>query len=72
MTIGQPSVVTIHQDMISHPQSTVVSMPATIITATVAGAHGQLHPTGVHIAAPPGPMPPTDQPQVCYSSRNTT
>ncbi|XP_058801691.1 uncharacterized protein LOC131670256 isoform X2 [Phymastichus coffea] len=63
MTIGQPSVVTIHQDMIPHPQSTVVSMPATIITATVAGTHGQLHPTGVHIAAPAGPMPQSDQPQ---------
>ncbi|XP_031780890.1 extensin isoform X3 [Nasonia vitripennis] len=65
-TLGQPNVVTIHQDMIQHPQSSVVSLPATIITATVAGGPGPGHPipTGVHVPAPQGPMPPTDQPQV--------
>lgn len=52
--------------MIQHPQSSVVSLPATIITATVAGGPGPGHPlpTGVHVPAPQGPMPPTDQPQV--------
>ncbi|XP_033214055.1 extensin-like [Belonocnema kinseyi] len=44
--LGQPNVVTIqHQDIIQHPQSSVVTLPATILTATVAGTPG---PAGVH------------------------
>lgn len=47
-----------------HPPSSVVTLPATIITATVAGApgHAPIHPTGVQVPAPT-PMPPSDQPQ---------
>ncbi|XP_043465876.1 KH homology domain-containing protein 4-like isoform X2 [Leptopilina heterotoma] len=54
--VGQPNVVTIqHQDIIQHPQNSVVTLPATILTATVAGTPGP----GMHS----GPMQPTDHAQ---------
>ncbi|XP_035726475.1 extensin-like isoform X1 [Vespa mandarinia] len=66
-TLGQPNVVTIqHQDIIQHPQSNVVTLPATILTATVAGAPGPgvtVPPPGVHIPPHSGPLVPPNQPQ---------
>nr|XP_046492886.1 KH homology domain-containing protein 4-like isoform X5 [Neodiprion pinetum] len=67
-TLGQPNVVTIqHQDIIQHPQSSVMTLPATILTATLAGAPGGgvgVPPPGVHIPAHSGPLETSDQPQV--------
>ncbi|XP_015590574.1 extensin isoform X2 [Cephus cinctus] len=66
-TLGQPNVVTIqHQDIIQHPQSSVVTLPATILTATVAGAPGTgvtVPPPGVHIPAHSGPLVSSGQTQ---------
>ncbi|XP_076288665.1 uncharacterized protein LOC143213060 isoform X2 [Lasioglossum baleicum] len=67
-TLGPPNVVTIqHQDIIQHPQSSVVTLPATILTATVAGAPGSgitVPPPGVHIPPHSGPLvPPPPQAQ---------
>ncbi|XP_066590962.1 uncharacterized protein [Prorops nasuta] len=66
-TLGQPNVVTIqHQDIIQHPQSSVVTLPATILTATVAGAPGtgvSVPPPGVHIPPHSGPLVPPSQTQ---------
>ncbi|XP_023317783.1 trithorax group protein osa-like isoform X2 [Trichogramma pretiosum] len=56
--LAQPNVVTIHQELTQHPRSSVVTIPATILTATVAApVPGQLPSTGVHVSAP-GPIPP--------------
>ncbi|XP_063990671.1 uncharacterized protein LOC135169529 isoform X3 [Diachasmimorpha longicaudata] len=59
--LGQSNVVTIqHQDIIQHPQSSVVTLPATILTATMAGAPGAgVPPPGVHIPAHAGPLAPS-------------
>jgi hypothetical protein len=66
ITIKANNIFILYLDMIQHPQSSVVSLPATILTATVAGAPGPgpLPPSGVHVSAPTGPLPPSDQPQV--------
>ncbi|XP_015120922.1 extensin isoform X2 [Diachasma alloeum] len=63
--LGQSNVVTIqHQDIIQHPQSSVVTLPATILTATMAGAPGAgVPPPGVHIPAHAGPLVPPTQAQ---------
>ncbi|XP_012282033.1 extensin-2 isoform X2 [Orussus abietinus] len=65
--LGQPNVVTIqHQDIIQHPQSSVVTLPATILTATVASPPGPgvtVPPPGVHIPAHSGPLVPAGQGQ---------
>ncbi|XP_043277485.1 extensin-like isoform X2 [Venturia canescens] len=70
MNIGaltQSNVVTIqHQDIIQHPQSSVVTLPATILTATMPGAPGAgvtAPPPGVHVPAHGGPMVPPSQNQ---------
>ncbi|XP_012259020.2 altered inheritance of mitochondria protein 3-like isoform X2 [Athalia rosae] len=65
--LGQPNVVTIqHQDLIQHPQSSVMTLPATILTATVAGGPGggvSVPPPGVHIPSHSGPCVSSGQPQ---------
>lgn len=56
-------------DIIQHPQSNVVTLPATILTATVAGAPGPgvtVPPPGVHIPPHSGPLVPPTQPQVLF------
>ncbi|XP_034940566.1 extensin-like isoform X2 [Chelonus insularis] len=70
MNIGaltQSNVVTIqHQDIIQHPQSSVVTLPATILTATMTGGPAPgatVPPPGVHIPAHTGPLAPPNQPQ---------
>ncbi|XP_057341321.1 uncharacterized protein LOC130678236 [Microplitis mediator] len=71
MNIGaltQSNVVTIqHQDIIQHAQSSVVTLPATILTATMTGGPapgaGGPPPPGVHIPAHSGPLVPSSQPQ---------
>jgi len=55
-------------DIIQHPQSNVVTLPATILTATVAGTPGpsvSVPPPGVHIPSHTGPLVPPSQAQVC-------
>lgn len=56
-------------DIIQHPQSNVVTLPATILTtATVAGTPGpgvSVPPPGVHIPPHTGPLVPPPQAQVC-------
>jgi len=50
-----------------HPQSNVVTLPATILTATVAGNPGpgvSVPPPGVHIPSHTGPLVPSPQAQV--------
>jgi len=50
-----------------HPQSNVVTLPATILTATVAGNPGpgvSVPPPGVHIPSHTGPLVPPPQAQV--------
>lgn len=54
-------------DIIQHPQSNVVTLPATILTATVAGTPGpgvSVPPPGVHIPPHTGPLVPPPQAQV--------
>lgn len=54
-------------DIIQHPQSNVVSLPATILTATVTGTPGtgvSVPPPGVHIPSHAGPLVPSSQAQV--------
>lgn len=54
-------------DIIQHPQSSVVTLPATILTATVTGAPGSgitVPPPGVHIPPHSGPLVPPPQTQV--------
>lgn len=54
-------------DIIQHPQSSVVTLPATILTATMAGGPGAgvtVPPPGVHIPAHSGPLVPPTQTQV--------
>lgn len=65
-TLGQSNVVTIqHQDIIQHPQSSVVTLPATILTATMPGGPGAaVPPPGVHIPAHSGPLVSSAQTQV--------
>lgn len=53
--------------MMQHTQSSIVTIPTTILTATVAAGPGQHPPTSVHVPAQMGPIPPTDQPQVRVS-----
>lgn len=56
-------------DIIQHPQSNVVTLPATILTATVTGAPGSgitVPPPGVHIPPHSGPLVPPPQAQVIY------
>ncbi|XP_053977956.1 uncharacterized protein LOC128875925 isoform X4 [Hylaeus volcanicus] len=56
----------IQQNIIQHPQSSVVTLPATILTATVAGAPGSgitVPPPGVHIPPHSGPLVPPPQAQ---------
>lgn len=66
--LAQSNVVTIqHQDIIQHPQSSVVTLPATILTATMAGGPAggtAVPPPSVHIPAHSGPMVPSSQSQV--------
>ncbi|EFN86500.1 extensin isoform X2 [Harpegnathos saltator] len=66
-TLAQPNMVTIqHQDIIQHPQSNVVTLPATILTATVAGTPGpgvSVPPPGVYIPPHTGPLVPPPQAQ---------
>ncbi|XP_029659061.1 extensin-like isoform X2 [Formica exsecta] len=66
-TLGQPNVVAIqHQDIIQHSQSNVVTLPATILTATVAGTPGpgvSVPPPGIHIPSHTGPLVPSSQAQ---------
>lgn len=55
-------------DIIQHSQSNVVTLPATILTATVAGTPGpgvSVPPPGVHIPSHTGPLVPHSQAQVC-------
>ncbi|KAK0181236.1 hypothetical protein PV327_003537 [Microctonus hyperodae] len=70
--LAQSNVVTIqHQDIIQHPQSSVVTLPATILTATMAGgpASGSaVPPPSVHIPAHAGPMVPSSQSQTLIST----
>ncbi|KAF7997795.1 hypothetical protein HCN44_009193 [Aphidius gifuensis] len=63
--LGQSNVVTIqHQDIIQHPQSSVVTLPATILTATMAGGPGTgVPPPGVHIPSHSGSIGPQGQNQ---------
>lgn len=62
-------------DIIQHPQSNVVTLPATILTATVAqgpGAPGpgvSVPPPGVHIPPHTGPLVPPPQAQVSNSNQ---
>ncbi|CAG5100365.1 Similar to khdc4: KH homology domain-containing protein 4 (Xenopus laevis) [Cotesia congregata] len=71
MNIGaltQSNVVTIqHQDIIQHAQSSVVTLPATILTATMTGGPAPganvPPPPGVHIPAHSGPLVPSSQSQ---------
>lgn len=54
-------------DLMQHPQSNVVTLPATILTATVAGTPGpgvSVPPPGVHIPPHTGPLVPPPQAQV--------
>lgn len=53
-------------DIIQHPQSNVVTLPATILTATVAGTGPgvSVPPPGVHIPSHTGPLVPPSQAQV--------
>lgn len=74
MNIGaltQSNVVTIqHQDIIQHAQSSVVTLPATILTATMTGGPAPganvPPPPGVHIPAHSGPLVPSSQSQVIF------
>lgn len=55
-------------DIIQHQQSNVVTLPATILTATVAGTPGpgvSVPPPGVYIPPHTGPLVPPPQGQVC-------
>jgi len=59
-------------DIIQHPQSNVVTLPATILTATVAGTPGpgvSVPPPGVHIPPHTGPLVPPPQAQVYYQTQ---